>query len=101
VDPAPLVLLRAFGESSLDFELRIWTARPERMLATRSELSVAIHAALAAAGIEIPFPQRDLRLVAVEPDAAEALAAASGAPANAASAAASPASPAASSAVKR
>jgi small-conductance mechanosensitive channel len=100
-DPAPLVLLRAFGESSLDFELRIWTARPERMLATRSELSVAIHAALAAAGIEIPFPQRDLRLVAVEADAAEALAAASGAQPNAASAAASPAASAASSAVKR
>jgi small-conductance mechanosensitive channel len=74
-EPAPIALFMAFGESSLDFELRIWTVRPERMLATRSELMVAIDAALRDAGIEIPFPQRDLHVVSVRGEAVEALAA--------------------------
>jgi small-conductance mechanosensitive channel len=73
-DPEPMVLFRAFGESSLDFELRIWTARPERMLAARSELAVAIHAAFGEEGIEIPFPQRDLHLVGVTDEVAARLA---------------------------
>jgi len=88
-DPEPLALLRGFGESSLDFELRIWSARPERMLATRSELAVAVLSALVEEGIEVPFPQRDLRLVAVADAAASALAGAQ--PAAAAPASASPA----------
>ena len=33
----------------------------------RSELAIGIHAALRDAEIEIPFPQRDLRLVSVAP----------------------------------
>jgi small-conductance mechanosensitive channel len=72
-DPAPAALFTGFGESSLDFELRVWSERPERRLATRSELVLAIHDALRAAGIEIPFPQRDLHVrsgrldVAVKP----------------------------------
>jgi len=77
-DPEPLAVFMAFGESSLDFELRIWTVRPERMLRTRSELMVALHDALRDAGIAIPFPQRDLHVVSVEEDAAGALAGAGG-----------------------
>jgi small-conductance mechanosensitive channel len=73
-DPEPIAAFMAFGDSSLDFELRIWTGRPERMLRTRSELMVALHDALRGAGIAIPFPQRDLRVVSVEEEAARALA---------------------------
>lgn len=64
-EPAPLALFRGFGESSLDFELRAWTARFERGLVTTSDLILAIHVALREAGIEIPFPQRDLHLRSV------------------------------------
>jgi small-conductance mechanosensitive channel len=60
-DPAPLALFRGFGESSLDFELRIFMD-PSDVLDVPSAVTVAINAALKEAGIEIPFPQRDLHL---------------------------------------
>ena len=59
--PAPLALFRGFGESSLDFELRIFMD-PSDVLDVPSAVSVAINQALMDAGIEIPFPQRDLHL---------------------------------------
>jgi MscS family membrane protein len=59
-DPEPRVRMRGFGDSSLDFELLCWVNHPsERGLVTH-ELFMATYKALAAAGIEIPFPQRDL-----------------------------------------
>jgi small-conductance mechanosensitive channel len=61
-DPAPQVLFTGFGESSLDFELRAWTALFDNYVVTQSELGVAVAHALGEAGIEIPFPQRDLHL---------------------------------------
>jgi small-conductance mechanosensitive channel len=66
-DPAPLALFRGFGESSLDFELRCWTGA-ENYLPIQSKIAIAMNAALAEAGISIPFPQRDVRVV-VEKDA--------------------------------
>jgi small-conductance mechanosensitive channel len=39
----------------------------------RSEVNIDINAKLAEAGIEIPFPQRDLHLRSVDPGAGEAL----------------------------
>jgi small-conductance mechanosensitive channel len=59
--PAPLALFRGFGESSLDFELRIFMD-PSDVLDVPSAVTVAINEALKEAGIEIPFPQRDLYL---------------------------------------
>ena len=58
--PAPLALCTGFLDSALNFELRVWTASFEESDLVRSELAVAMHAALAAAGIEIAFPQRDI-----------------------------------------
>jgi small-conductance mechanosensitive channel len=60
-DPAPLALFRGFGESSLDFELRIFMD-PSDVLDVPSVVMVAINEALKEAVIEIPFPQRDLYL---------------------------------------
>ncbi len=60
-DPPPLALFRGFGESSLDFELRIFMD-PSDVLDVPSEVTVGINDALKEAGIEIPFPQRDLYL---------------------------------------
>lgn len=59
-DPVPFAHFVRFGESSLDFELRVWTGVD--FLRVGSELRVAVNRALADAGIEIPFPQRDLHL---------------------------------------
>jgi len=62
-DPTPTVYFVAFGDSALNFELGVWTAEmavtPRRF---RSELNFAIERALRENNIEIPFPQRDLRL---------------------------------------
>ena len=62
-DPAPDVFFNGFGNSSLDFELAVWTAemssKPRRF---RSELYFAIEKKLRENQIEIPFPQRDLHL---------------------------------------
>ncbi|MBW2381071.1 MAG: mechanosensitive ion channel [Deltaproteobacteria bacterium] len=59
--PAPLALFRGFGESSLDFELRIFMD-PADVLDVPSDVTIAISEALKEAEIEIPFPQRDLHL---------------------------------------
>jgi small-conductance mechanosensitive channel len=65
-DPAPVALFLGFGDSSLDFELRAWTPLFEDWIQTQSELTVAVNQAIVAAGIEIPFPQRDLHLRTAE-----------------------------------
>ncbi|HEV2840158.1 MAG TPA: mechanosensitive ion channel domain-containing protein [Chthoniobacterales bacterium] len=62
-DPAPSVFLNKFGDSSIDFELVVWSSemshRPSRF---KSDLNFAIEEKLREAGIEIPFPQRDLHI---------------------------------------
>jgi potassium efflux system protein len=72
-DPAPVVLFKGFGESSLDFVVRFWAPDAATAVSARSEAGVAIVEALNAEGIEIPFPQRDLHLRSVDPGAAQAL----------------------------
>ncbi len=65
-DPAPTVVFQRFGESSLDFELRVFLPAIDRLVPTRHQLHLAIDAAFREAGIEIAFPQRDLHLRSVE-----------------------------------
>jgi small-conductance mechanosensitive channel len=61
-EPRPRVELRAFGPSSLEFELLVWTRDPRGQRAVVSDLNYCVHAALGAAGIEIPFAQQDVSL---------------------------------------
>jgi len=60
--PEPYTLFTGFGESSLDFELRFWTANMDTWLELQTEITVQIDEALKKAKIEIPFPQRDLHI---------------------------------------
>jgi len=60
--PAPQVLFLSFGESSLDFELRVWVLDVDHRLTTKSELHQEIDRSFREAKIEIAFPQRDLHL---------------------------------------
>jgi len=60
--PAPKVLFRAFGDSSLDFELRCFIRNIDERLNVISDVNFAIDAAFRENGIEIPFPQRDLHI---------------------------------------
>jgi small-conductance mechanosensitive channel len=61
--PPPMALFNGFGESSLDFELRVWTDDYDQWVRIRSELGVELHGALSDAGIEVPFPQRVVRVL--------------------------------------
>ena len=72
--PEPTGLFKGFGESSLDFELRVWTANFEQWMRVGSNITVAVNTALAEAGITIPFPQHDLHLRTVAPEFEQALA---------------------------
>jgi small-conductance mechanosensitive channel len=62
-DPAPDAFLEKFGESTIDFQLIVWSEemslRPSRF---KSDLNYLICKHLDAAGIEIPNPQRDLHI---------------------------------------
>jgi potassium efflux system protein len=60
--PTPRVLFAGFGDSSLDFLVWAWTDHQDMLAPVRSRIAVTVHDALRTAGIEIPFPQRDLHV---------------------------------------
>ena len=62
VVPEPLVLFMNFGASSLDFELRAYVDDVSHIAVIGSELRFAIFERLKKAGVQIPFPQRDLHV---------------------------------------
>ncbi|NEP61631.1 MAG: mechanosensitive ion channel [Symploca sp. SIO2G7] len=59
-EPAPLVIFTGFGESSLNFELRVWVNRIDKEPDIRSSLNFIIEYNLRHQRITIPYPQRDL-----------------------------------------
>ena len=61
--PAPQVLFMGFGDSSLDFEIRVFLNSFEDRVPMRHVVHTEIYKALEAAGISIPFPQTDLNIV--------------------------------------
>ncbi len=73
--PAPLVVLRKFGDSALEFELRVFLLQPDQIGFTRHELLMAIERRFRAGSIEIALPQRDVNVKSVEPEVMAALAA--------------------------
>lgn len=63
-DPAPKVLLTLFGDSSIQLELGFWIADPEEGKGgVTSDVNRAVWRAFRDNGIEIPFPQRELRML--------------------------------------
>lgn len=60
--PPPRAFLVAFGDSALNFELRCVVSDVENGLAVKSDLHFALLARFRAAGIEIPYPQQEVRL---------------------------------------
>lgn len=61
-DPEPRVRFRAFGDSSLDFQLLGWIKEPALRGRATDELSSAIYKRFMQDNIEIPFPQRDVHV---------------------------------------
>jgi small-conductance mechanosensitive channel len=62
-EPPPMVYFDAFGDSSLNFELAVWTVEMSHSpRGFRSAINFAIERKLRESGIEIPFPQRVVHL---------------------------------------
>ena len=60
--PKPLTRFRAFGNSSLDFELLAWVNEPILRGRLEHELHCGVYKAFNEAGIVIPFPQQDIHI---------------------------------------
>jgi small-conductance mechanosensitive channel len=61
-DPAPAVLLQAFGADGLELQVAFWIRDPENGQGNvRSDVNLAILRVLTEAGVEIPYPQRVVR----------------------------------------
>ncbi len=67
-DPPPRIFTVEFADNAVVYRCRLWTHTPWRRDALTDAFLTRAHAALARAGMEIPFPQRTLhRAKAVEP----------------------------------
>ena len=65
-DPPPIAVFESFGDSSLNFTLRCFVARPEIRLEMTHRINIDILERFKKLGIEIPFPQRDLNLRSID-----------------------------------
>jgi potassium-dependent mechanosensitive channel len=72
-DPKPSAFFVGFGDSALNFELRFWAARQESWFQLKSDVTTSVARALGDAGIEIPFPQRDLHVRSIDGSVKDAL----------------------------
>lgn len=62
-EPEPKCLMIGFGDNSVDLELRFWIDDPSNGVGNvRSEVMLAIWDQFKNAGIEIPYPQRDIHI---------------------------------------
>ncbi|MCX7156632.1 MAG: mechanosensitive ion channel [Rhodocyclales bacterium] len=63
-DPAPGALVLGFADSGINLELGFWVADPEQGVSgLRSDVNLAIWREFKQAGIAIPFPQREVRIL--------------------------------------
>jgi small-conductance mechanosensitive channel len=74
-DPPPKVQFLGFGDWSNNFRLLVWTNRPRLHTQIRSDINYRIHKLFTETGIEIPYPQTELRFRhgAVHIDAGDSL----------------------------
>jgi small-conductance mechanosensitive channel len=70
-DPPPRALLIGYGDSSINFELRVWPRQFNQAAQVKSDLAAAVYEAVTAAGMSFPFPQREIRVLS-DHDAAAA-----------------------------
>lgn len=64
--PAPTVIFLSFGDSSLNFELRVWTKELWDNESLKSDIRFSIDEAFREHAITIPFPQTDLHIKSSE-----------------------------------
>lgn len=61
--PEPKVVVRNFGDSSVDLQLRVWIDDARQRMNTISAITNKIKTAFDKEGIEIPFPKRDITII--------------------------------------
>jgi small-conductance mechanosensitive channel len=59
-NPPPKVVVRNFGESSVDLQLRVWIHDARRRMDTISDITDKVKEAFDEEGVEIPYPKRDI-----------------------------------------
>jgi small-conductance mechanosensitive channel len=65
-EPDPICLVKEFGESSINLEIRFWIEDPRNGTTNvKSEVLLQIWDRFKAAGITLPYPQRDVRIVSM------------------------------------
>jgi len=62
-NPSPQAFFLSYGDSSINFELRVWTDQSSSLAQIKSNLASAVYDAVIAAGLSFPFPQREVRLL--------------------------------------
>ena len=62
-EPAPRALFMGYGDSSINFELRVWPSHFNQAAQIKSDLAASVYDAVNAAGMSFPFPQREVRLL--------------------------------------
>jgi len=63
-DPAPAVLIRGFGDSAIDPELRVWIRDAKNGVSNvASDVYYKIWQKFGAGGVDFPYPQRDIHIV--------------------------------------
>lgn len=62
-DPPPKVVVRQFGESSVDLELRVWIRDARKRMDTISYMTDKVKEVFDKEGIEIPYPKRDITIM--------------------------------------
>lgn len=62
-EPPPKVVVRSFGESSVDLQLRVWISDARKRMDTISYITDHTKTEFDAHGIEIPYPKRDIHMI--------------------------------------
>jgi len=60
LEPAPVVIVRGFGPSEVNLELRVWVEEARNRRRIADEITAKILVAFAEEGVEIPYPKREL-----------------------------------------
>ena len=66
-EPPPKVVVRNFGESSVDLQLRVWINDARRRMDVIDYITDAVKEAFDSQGIEIPYPKRDINIKYTNP----------------------------------
>ncbi|GAB6879312.1 hypothetical protein JCM17823_15860 [Halorubrum gandharaense] len=65
--PRPEVRFMEFGDSGIEYELRVFVPHPTRASRARHAVNTAVYKRFAEEGIEVPYPRRDVRMRGDEP----------------------------------